>query len=90
MNKDDNMNKDDKKKQEDDKNKGENKMMNIAMKTNSSDIKDGIFKLQKRALDRKNNSELRHTPRDSDLKIASENFKDLEHEVYSNIAKKED
>ena len=48
-------------------------------------IKEKLLLLQQRANKRRKNLNLRHMPNNHDIKIANDNFKDLEYEVYSNI-----
>lgn len=61
-------------------------MMNAALKPNPSfSTASKIHELRQRALKRKNNPKLRHQTSDADVKVASENFDDLEMETYSTI-----
>ena len=48
-------------------------------------IKEKLLLLQQRVNKRRKNLNLRHMPNNHDIKIANDNFKDLEYEVYSNI-----
>lgn len=83
------MHKNDSKKEGTKSNKEERKMMNVVLKTNSSDLREKLLLLQQRANKRRKNPNLRHMPNNHDIKIANDNFKDLEYEVYSNIDKKD-